>query len=424
MSKLLAKLLDQPEAVVASAVNRLEGLSGYESTDVRLLAEINHRVRGKTAELGLDPDDTTNEELYHGLREKFKVDRSNLDKRLGLDRTSNETEYLEWFMEFVQHANLHPEVWALKRNVAKRLLRDHPPKRSMKQLGYRSLDSMLKREYIGELFAALPAIETERWLNKFWRDLANLKATDFENRPIQVVVMDVERWQTQPQAKLSMQTLPQMGVIAIWPGKNLTRLGAIGLGLDFYEAVGRLKTETSYLKLKQFDSSLGESLLQAVNHQIEPLHELATLPVSWHSICVHFGGLSHQAHANWLPPHVLHEDMHSRKALNILADLDPSLHWWTDLEHVAAHRDGEVVSLNIVDVMEDCLSGRRYHQRRSENLHISLWHELLNRYLYHDGVKMRFLAGLDNQQFAPQIADVRADENYDMLAEIKRSVEV
>jgi hypothetical protein len=64
MSKNLAHLLNQPEALVELAINKLEHLNGYESTDVRLLAEINNKVRTKTKELGLDPDDTTGPELY------------------------------------------------------------------------------------------------------------------------------------------------------------------------------------------------------------------------------------------------------------------------------------------------------------------------------------------------------------------------
>jgi hypothetical protein len=54
------------------------------------------------------------------------------------------------------HKNYH--VYSLKRNVAKELLRSHPPRRLMKQLSFRSVDSMLKRENVCELYAGLDEI--------------------------------------------------------------------------------------------------------------------------------------------------------------------------------------------------------------------------------------------------------------------------
>jgi hypothetical protein len=72
MSKKLAELLDEPEVVVESVIKKLEHISGWESTDVRLLAEINNKVLAKHLELGLDPKDTTGPELYHALLAKLK----------------------------------------------------------------------------------------------------------------------------------------------------------------------------------------------------------------------------------------------------------------------------------------------------------------------------------------------------------------
>jgi hypothetical protein len=48
MSKKLAELLDEPEVVVESVIKKLEHLSGWESTDVRLLAEISNKVLGRS----------------------------------------------------------------------------------------------------------------------------------------------------------------------------------------------------------------------------------------------------------------------------------------------------------------------------------------------------------------------------------------
>jgi hypothetical protein len=334
MSKILADLLDQPQTIVETAIARLEHLSGYESTDVRLLADINNQVRAKTAALGLDPDDTTSEELYHALRAKITTDNRVLTKRIGLNSVNSPETFVRRFVEFIQHADIHPEIWALKWSTAKKMLREHPPKKLMKHLGYRSVESMLKRESTGEILAALPHVESERWLNVFWRELASVNPSEFEDRRVQIVVMYPGRW-GRIAASSFVETLPHTGVIALWLGQDIAKLGALGLGLQLFEAVATLKAESSYLKLKQFEGGFGEQLLQVVKHDLHPLLKFTGLKVDWRTICHYLGKLDAASHAAWSPPHVSHEDIHTHKPLDILSRLDPALNWWSGLEHAA-----------------------------------------------------------------------------------------
>jgi hypothetical protein len=180
MSKNLSKLLDQPEALVEAAVKKLEHLSGFESTDVRLLAEMSNKIRSKTQELGLDPDDTTGPELYHALSVKLAQDEKNLN--LSTD---------DLIYKIAKTHKLH-KVYSLKHSVAKELLRAHPPRKLMKHLNYRSVDSMLKRENVCELYGGLPLVEAPRWLNVFWKDLAKLTPSDFESREIEIIVPSIK----------------------------------------------------------------------------------------------------------------------------------------------------------------------------------------------------------------------------------------
>ncbi len=82
MSKTLAKLLDQPEVLVEGLIKKLENFSTFNSTDIRLLADSNNKVRSKTVDLGLDPDDTTGPELYHSLLVRFAHDEQKFSKSL------------------------------------------------------------------------------------------------------------------------------------------------------------------------------------------------------------------------------------------------------------------------------------------------------------------------------------------------------
>jgi hypothetical protein len=123
MSKNLSEFLDEPEILVESAIKKLEHLSGFESTDVRLLANVNIKVRDKLKDLGLDPDDTTGPELYHALLAKVTKDEQNLNL------TSAE------IIKEIAKVHKNYQVYALKLSVAKDLLRNHPPRKLMNHDG-------------------------------------------------------------------------------------------------------------------------------------------------------------------------------------------------------------------------------------------------------------------------------------------------
>src|SRR5258708_3475023 len=83
MSNFLAELLGATEPLFSLSVKQLEEASVRPGADVRLLAEIVGKVRLKTKELGLDPDDTTGEELYHALINRIKKDDKHLVEQIG-----------------------------------------------------------------------------------------------------------------------------------------------------------------------------------------------------------------------------------------------------------------------------------------------------------------------------------------------------
>jgi hypothetical protein len=206
MSKYLSQLLDEPEILVESAIKKLEHISGWESTDIRLLAEINNKVRAKITELGLDPDDTTGPELYHALLARIDADEHNFNMPY-IKMPTNK------LIEKVEQVHKSYKVYALKQNVAKDILRAHPPRRLMKQLGYRSADSLIKRENINALYAVLESIESSRWLNVYWKDLAKLSPSDFETRNVSIVVME-DKYADGSVAPVN--NVPLLGAVAVW----------------------------------------------------------------------------------------------------------------------------------------------------------------------------------------------------------------
>jgi hypothetical protein len=196
MSKMISELLGAEEPLFSNAIKQLERISGNPSVDVRLTAEILGKARLKTKELGLDPDDTTPKELYYGLLSKVKEDNQRIKRNiLGLVHDSDEIDALvPPMVKVALKADVPKKCWALKRSVAKRLLKKMPPKMMMRHLGYRSIDSMLKNEPFDEMYAALRFSEGPDWLDEYNKAFDSIKASDFETRDIQIVVMDHAKW--------------------------------------------------------------------------------------------------------------------------------------------------------------------------------------------------------------------------------------
>ena len=245
MSKKLAALLQKPEHVVAKAIDELEDKAGYPSADVRLLAENHLNLRSKITQLGLDADDTTGQELYQALLARFGRDAERVEAATG---TVAPEQKLGKAVELIKHAGL-PEVWALKSSTAKKLLKTQPPKKTAKLLGYRSIDSMLKREDPLAVYAVASAVESAVWQKAAAKSIAVLDSTNYETRQVNIIqlgqrysklnlknpivvnvklglvaIADAKKFQTTPVLVTTLQILDNLRAQAIQTQKDISSL--------------------------------------------------------------------------------------------------------------------------------------------------------------------------------------------------------
>jgi hypothetical protein len=399
MSKKLAEMLYEPEILVESAIKKLEHLSGFESTDVRLLAAANNKARTKLKSLGLDPDDTTGPELYHALFAKVAHDEQNLNL------THSE------LLKEITKAHRTYQVYALKQSVAKDLLRNHPPRKLMKQLSYRSVDSMLKRENIVTLFALVTSIESPRWLNVFWRDLAKVTSSDFETREISVIKVAAKYRSFDHAAETEI--VPLLGALVI---REMSE-SKLNLCVTITEKISELRSYCALIKLKNVEANFGNSLVDIIKNGAEHPLQISRLPVSWRSIFHHYGLRSSRDHTEFFGPHILHEDLKAHKPLAVLSNTSYVFNWWNGLEHVATKTKEGIVSFNLLDVIAS--RGQDFEQRSLDNFRRSLWHEFINRYFEHPSVEQHFM-----QQLEPQTVSVmNSPRTTDPEQEIKQLIE-
>src|SRR6185369_14848313 len=84
MTRFLSEALGAVEPVFSRSIQQLEHAAGLPGTDIRLTADIIQKTRTKIADLGLDPDDTTGQELYGALQERLAKDEQTVRSVLGV----------------------------------------------------------------------------------------------------------------------------------------------------------------------------------------------------------------------------------------------------------------------------------------------------------------------------------------------------
>jgi hypothetical protein len=235
MSRRIAALINEPEHIVAKLIDELESRNGYPSHDARHIAHTIQSVRLKIADLKLDPDDTTAEELYHALLVKFEKDSAFFEASFGpLQKTFDQR--LSLAADITGAGTELPSQWALKAKIAKNILRANPPKRVMKALSYRSVESMLKRENPYGIMLAAHMLESKIWHKKLAKSLSVLDQTDFELRPVRLETLNPRKWQFGDADRYTVFD-NTLGAAAIVPAEELRSAPLLTLVLLLMEEI-------------------------------------------------------------------------------------------------------------------------------------------------------------------------------------------
>ena len=238
MSQKVARILNEPEHVVTKLLRELEEKNGWPSHDARYLADNVQKTRARLSDLGLDPDDTTGRELYHALLAKFEKNSRLFDLHFGTDDMNFDQKSAKAAELITKNFEL-PNHWALKTSIAKVIMRQQPPKRVMKHLSYRSLESMLKRENLNEIYLAASHIESDSWRKAHSRLVSKLSQLDFELRPLTIVHLDEAKWSDfLPPESFIIQNY-EVGAMSLWPSAALNKASLLTISLLLTDQIGQ-----------------------------------------------------------------------------------------------------------------------------------------------------------------------------------------
>jgi hypothetical protein len=408
MCKFLADLLAAREPLFTLAVKQLEAASGCPSADIRLMCDIKEKVRSKTRELGLDPFDTTGRELYHALLAKIQIHDEHLTKAIGGTVGDAPATLIPLIRKTIEGVKINKSCWVIKKSVAKEMLKKMPPPNIMKRLKHTSIESMLKRENLFEIYGALRFAETPEWLNKFNELYKSLTPADFETRQITFVEMPADRWAdiAAPfihKKRHNITHLKEMGAILMLPvnAKQMKGFTIFVLPLMLHY-INEIRLYSAFFKLQQVKPNFGKIVVETLI--ADPGHHaiMAGSHVHWRVIQRYFGKLEKEHHPEIFEPHVQPEDLHWRKAEHTLYEVDPELSFWRDLDYVAVLHDDRPVTFNLLDIAASYCNGTPYAERAIYHFRESLWNELFMRYMGHKTLEAQVLKQLDNEMVMPE----------------------
>lgn len=410
MSKLLRDLLDATEPTFSLSLKKLEELSGHHSVDNSLSAEIIEKTHAAIRGMGLDPSDTTDRELYHALDEKVRQHNEHLAKSLGTSEDAPIKQIVPKLVEAVEQSDVDRKCWVLKKSVAKDLLRQMPPKNMMKQLHYRSLESMLKNENFSELYAGLRFSEGADWLNTY-NELfeKTVRPSDFENREVEIVVMDHDKWVSMaaPFVKKKLHNVThtkELGVIIVVPMEqtHMRGLSLKTLPLLFHY-INEIRLYSAFFKLKSTAPHFGKTITDTLIADVGTGAVIAGHDIHWRVIQRYLGRHKEDREPEAFEPHVQPEDLHWRKAEESLFKIDSELKFWQDMDFVGRMaEDGDPVAFNLFDVSFAYSNKETFQNRYYYHMRESLWNEIFMRYMGKGNLSKQILEQLDNDMIKPE----------------------
>lgn len=430
MAKILRDLLDAEEPIFSLGIQQLERASGDIGEDARLIGEISEKMAGVMRNLRLDPQQTTGIELYHALLNKVATDNARVTKLIGGKDPDDVNEMVPLMVSAVNKMNINRRAWVLKHSVAKRLLQQMPPKKLMTHLGYRSIDSMLKHEDIDELYTALRFSEGGEWLNQYNELFKTVQPSDFETRDIRIVIMDhakyVDLAEHFVEKKLHNIThTKEMGVIVVVPMHHRRMKGITLKSLPLmFHYINEIRLYSSFFKLNQVKPHFGDIVVQTLIADPGKASQIAGHNVHWRVIQRYFGKLRDEAHPEAFEPHVHPEDLHWRRAEELLAELDPEMAFWCEMDYVARLYDGAPVTTNLMDVSLGYSNEIAYKNRYVYHFRESLWNEIFMRYMGKKNLETQVLQQLDNDMIAPEKLPLPARTKTEQQADKTRKSHV
>ncbi len=381
MSKL-ASLLGHSNKAIAQTLEVVHSTMDVHAHDVTLLGELAHKTASIKRDLRLDHTDTTAYELYVALRQRVTDDNVRIARALGIAHENAVSEATPRLIKAVSHEFNDVQCFVPKTSVMKKILKHNAPKRVMKALHYRSVDSMLKHESPSHVALLTRYIESATWQHAYISELAKLTPHDFEMRPLEIVWLDkltlIEALSPTHHKHHLVLHAKEAGCVAVIPTAEHVINGYTVRTLMLLEHyVHEILYMTSYAKTIAPLPKFGEQYADGLSNELEAHVHILNLPVHWRSVHHAIAGSLIQ---DILPPHLSVDQWRSNHANDRVRVYNDVVSFWDGYGHLVT-TDRDPISGSIIDLAIDTSYGNTYEDRSFTYGRRALEQELFSRYL-------------------------------------------
>ena len=187
----LHDILHINESILENLEKDMKEVLGGEGILNAVTKDLHNNIEKRLEILGL-AQDCSAEDLVHALTAHIGSDEERLYEYAGGGREDfQNTEKARNLFQKVSNMSFdilsEKEGYFLKKQKAEEILRKYPPEGTIKYLGYKDVDELIKKEDIGEVMSALRFTESDEWMHKaFDAAYSEFTAEDFEYRQIEL----------------------------------------------------------------------------------------------------------------------------------------------------------------------------------------------------------------------------------------------
>jgi hypothetical protein len=397
LSRIISEILLAPEPQFSHTLKDWERICGYPSHDIRILNEAKQSIRSVLAELALDEEDTLPEELYYALQQKALKNSIKLGKILSISVDAAPDKVVESVSAFVDSSKINREIWTIKPSVLKQWLKKQPPKKLLKALKLKSIDSVLKRSKPAEILGLAYMVETPEWCAKMQACYKNLKATDFQDSKSTIIIVSKEYIEKLQKAGYDFSYHPvkplyEAGVTLVFTPKQRFEGDVLAIAIGLLQSLINIKIYSAYFRFISVKNKFGSLLFDAVRQGFKhPSLKLGS--IEWPIFQKHLVR-SPQVFTAYEQPHFHLEAAAVPEVVDILVQVSPDFKFWQNTNAAVMEGKGNHVSCNLIDVVTNTVNRRKYHEGELGYMRARLWEELCLRYLEHEELEKHVFSEL------------------------------
>lgn len=396
MSRLISDILGASEPHFSHALRDLEHKSGKNGHDVRLSVDVSQLKKHIIKELGFDETDTTIQELYYALRHRGVEINAALEQQLNITNDCTPEQVSQAVHAFVDSMSVGRDIWAVKHSVIKQILKKQPPKKLMKALGLRSIDSVLKRTSSYELLTLAYQLETAEWIQKTHVQFKKFTPSDFQATKSTIYLLDAARISKMHTAGFKKHAIVvpnyETGSVLLMTPEKRFPLDTLAITLAVLQSLYDIRVYSAYFRFISVKQSFGHKVYNVMRKG---------LPGGLHGNQIGWRAL--QKYCNQHPeqfgrieqPHLQFDDIALTTPADLIAQHVSNAKPWIGTEFGFVHDGTRSISLHLSDVVTNASNQLSYEQSRNSHGQAALWDELSRRYLTNESVVSFVIMTLD-----------------------------